>query len=322
MSLYKLDQGRLTRMPNATLRAFDTTLAEIVPLKGSNARSPDAIRYRLDFLTRLVEVLRFEHGHYTCELPMKVFITRDIFPDKSRIHVPPAGPSLGELRAFDAIQMQPMLLQYLVTRVDQPETIYDTIEKFIHRIAGDLTVIDFERSLTGVLRCFTNARIAASRLSRYGFIRAAPRDYGRKWVPSLPGLVVAFLLHKHPDTYMKRRGDNLSFWIIHPAIRHIWSQVLEYDAFLSVLRAVCIPHRQQFDTFEPMLRSIHKELTRFFKDLMHGEHQERDEVAAAIKNEDVQQAIGVIRQLEKSDRYEDFVREFGLSLQMLDLLAP
>ena len=321
MSLYQFGCQHPKHLSAGLLKAFDETLSEFLPIEGIRSGAPNAAAVRLDFLTRLVEALRYEHRHYTCKLRMEDFVAMDVFPDKGKIVAmrDRHPPNLGS--TFDAIQMQPLLLQFLVLRVDPPESIYDTIEKFIKRIESDLTVLDFQHSLTGVLRCFTNARIAASRLGRYGFIRAARGDMTRKWVPSLPGLVVAYLLNKDPGSYMKLRGKKLAFWVVHPAIRHIWQQIEKYDAFLSVIRSVCVPNILEFDTFEPMLQSMHEMLSEFFQQLMLGEEKHRDKVIEEIRAGDAKKAVAVLRQVESDAQYEKFVNQFGISLQMLDLLG-
>ena len=81
---------------------------------------------------------------------------------------------------------------YLLYRHNNKEQkVYDIIENFIKLIWNQLKLLDFEKTKTGVMRCFTNTRFSANKLREYGMLKFTKHEAYKTWVLSFTGIMVA-----------------------------------------------------------------------------------------------------------------------------------
>lgn len=105
---------------------------------------------------------------------------------------------------FKPVEYQEPLLKYLLF-INKGINIIATIESLAERIKGQLHLTDFQRTRTGVTRCFTNIRFASTTLRQYGLIRDDYDHAYKKWDITLLGLlVVDDMVGKALDMTIKR----------------------------------------------------------------------------------------------------------------------
>lgn len=125
-----------------------------------------AIRHKLDVLERLIEVARFELRHDRNAVDLRTVLQAKItFADRNRaLEIMETQPSLLTNDFLREVDLQAPLLVFLLIRYGRRERVLRTIERFVADIRGQLTALDFERTATGVVRCYTTTRFAANRL--------------------------------------------------------------------------------------------------------------------------------------------------------------
>ena len=128
-------------------------------------------------------------------------------------------------------------------------SIYNTIDSFTKTIWDHLETLDFKRTQTGVIRCFTNTRFAANTLRKYGLLRYTPKVAYKTWVLSLPGMLVASKLMEKADWTIPEIGIRWHF-DLHPDIRSAFDDLNTHDSFVKRLATVCKPHNKVFEEFE------------------------------------------------------------------------
>ena len=115
------------------------------------------IGMKIDVLQRALELLRHKHRHLENGLPFEDFLRGDLHVDRGvRFSLGNATKGLDEWKR--PIWYQPRLLVSLLLHHGEQRVVFDIIEAFIGRIWDELTTLDFKRTRTGVVRCFTNAR--------------------------------------------------------------------------------------------------------------------------------------------------------------------
>ena len=145
-------------------------IAELVYIEGD---PPDRENFqdKLDILERAIECLRIKCKCIENPLPLEIFIQGYFRADQNtlRYSFPTQHGSLGS--GTPPIQLQPKLLLFLLIYHRESYQIYDIISKFADKIWDQLTFLDFKKTRTGVVRCFTNTRFAAHTLRDYGLFR-------------------------------------------------------------------------------------------------------------------------------------------------------
>ncbi len=127
---------------------------------------------KLDVIERVLEMLRIEKKQLNNHLAFSDFIQGNLEFKNNQIHFTP--PLKPRTRGFGTrpVHLQPKLLIYLLFRHGKSDNqVYDIINNFVRVIWDDLVELDFEKTKTGVFRCFTNTRFAANTLRDYGLLK-------------------------------------------------------------------------------------------------------------------------------------------------------
>ncbi len=137
-------------------------------------------------------MLRIEKRQLNNNLAFSDFIQGNLEFKNNQIHFTP--PLKPRTRGFGTrpVYLQPKLLIYLLFRHGKSDNqVYDIIKNFVRVIWDDLDDLDFEKTKTGVFRCFTNTRFAANTLRDYGLLKFTKKEAFKTWVLSFTGVMVA-----------------------------------------------------------------------------------------------------------------------------------
>ena len=270
---------------------------------------PGEIEFKIDLLERALEVLRYEYKHLKNELPFEEFLSGFVSLTHGRLNfaAPKIRTDTGTGTA--AVRLQPKLLMFLLLYHRNYYKIYDIIDKFVEKIWDELQIVDFKKTQTGVTRCFTNTRFAATTLREYGFLKYTDKEAFKTWTLSLPGFLVASKVLEDQNWKIPDTGKQTGF-DLHPDIHLAWESLQTFDAFTNRLKTLCNPNTKVFTTFEPVLRKAHKMLAEYWQVLQKDDLNQADRKKESLKR---------LRLLEKDTNIEDFYDEFSKCL--LDTFA-
>jgi len=263
------------------------------------------IQLRIDLLERGLEVLRYKFRCLENKIHFEDFISGTVCLKNGRVNftAPEKYKSIGS--GTNAIRLQPKLMLFLLLYHGDSYKIYDIIEKFIDKIWGELRVEDFKKTQTGVTRCFTNTRFAATTLREYGFLKYTEKEAYKTWTLSLPGLLVASKVledqnWKIPDVQKQMHFD------LHPDINMAWEALQSFDQFMLRLKSICEPNVKVFGTFEKFLIKAHIILAGYWKVLQDDSLSQKERKKESMKR---------LSQLENEADNDKFHDEFSRCLK-------
>ena len=276
--------------------------------------SPERENFRdkLDILERALESLRIECRCIENQVPLEIFIQGHAHKDHStlRYYFPTRHDSLGS--GTPPIQFQPLLLLFLLIYHRRSYQIYDIISKFIEKIWDQLTFLDFKKTQTGVVRCFTNTRFAAHTLWDYGLLKFTAREAYKTWVLSLPGFLVASkVLEECGGMWGLPEVGKEEHFDLHRKILTAWTDLQTYDALVERLAYICEPNTQVFRTFEDVLRRAYGLLGDYWRVIQDGTKSIKERKQISMEH---------INQLEAMAEIEQFYSEFSKCVNVERLL--
>lgn len=277
-------------------------------IEDSDPQFPD----KLDLIERAIELIRINKRCLENKLQFSHFIQgkleieegclRYTHPDRIRL-VDSGTPS---------IHLQPKLLIFLLFRHDKAgEKVYDIITRFVRTIWSDLKILDFVKTKTGVMRCFTNTRFAANTLREYGLLKFTKKEAYKTWLLSLTGMMVAsnFLMD---DTWKKPIAIQSYGTDLHPDIKAAFKALTNYDEFLKKLTFITKPKTNLAKNFTDGSNRTYRLLSDYHKIL-------EDNDLSKLKKKEKCQAI--LQELENDQTVIDFFNELVINLKAGDLLT-
>jgi hypothetical protein len=261
----------------------------------------------IDILERLADLFRHRYDYKKTKITLEEFLNGNIEPTGSELLFTP-GSKNNSFTGTPAINLQPQLILFLLLYHKYEYRVIDIIDLFINKIHSNLTVYDFKKTETGVMRCFTNTRFAANTLRDYGLLKFTHKEAYKTWVLSLPGFVVAAELIKNRSwelTSSNEKGQHL-----HKVIRDSWDKIKDYDDFYKKLKELCKPGVKTFETYEKVLNAAFKNLNEYwavFKD---------DDLTGTKRKE---KAKELISRIEATADIEKFYRELSLNMNIVEL---
>jgi hypothetical protein len=272
---------------------------------------PRGVAEKVDFLERLLETWRFHTRHPENSLAIEDFAQCKLLVDDGRVFVQ-APDKLGDLGTGTApIHFQPRLLLFLLLYHRRRYDVLEIIKLFIEKVRGELSILDFKKTKTGVTRCFTNTRFAATTLREYGLLRFTQREAYKTWVLSLPGFLVASrLLDKGINWSLPAARKEYNFEL-HPEIRLVWSQLKGYDDFVEQLQQICEPNVEVFSTFDDVLKAAYKMLPGYFAAMNNPARSQKR------RQEDTAERLAA---LDNQPGMTEFYREFSACVNVERLL--
>lgn len=266
---------------------------------------------KIELLERALESWRFYANQPDNALSLETFTQCGIFVDGGRIafRLPEKEQDLGA--GTRPIRLQPPLLIFLLLYHRDQYVIYDIIQKFIEKVRGDLTILDFKRTRTGVMRCFTNTRFAALALRDHGLLKFTHREAFKTWVLSLPGILVASKVLEQDHPWQLPVPEEKWSRAVHPQILQAASAMTTFDDYLRQLKAVCLPNVEVFKTFDGVLRAAHRLLPGYWSALRSPK---------LTKKQRTEETTARLAELDGLPQMEEFYTEFSKCVNVEQLL--
>ncbi len=266
----------------------------------------------IDVLERALEQLRIRHRNIDNHIRYEDFVDGELFVDERRIHFKwsESRSRSGRRKGTSPMSLQPKLLTFLLLNHGTTWKVYDIIEDFIDKVWDSLHTMDFERTQTGVVRCFTNTRFAALRLRDYGLLRFTRKEAYKTWTLSLPGFVAASRLVESRGWGIKenyRPNGNA----VHPDIVQALCTVSDYETLVAQLKRVCTDDVDIFLSFEPVLKKAHELLVSYNNSL-------KDRYLTKAEKMDATEYY--VKALDNLEGMGEFYKEFSALLNVEHLI--
>jgi len=270
------------------------------------------LQLKIDILERILEILRIEKKYLKSKLPIETFIQGrlEFINHKIRYIKPKKIERLGS--GTKPISLQPKLLLYLLYRHNHNrETVYNIIDNFINLIWDNLDMIDFKKTQTGVLRCFTNTRFAAHTLRDYGLLLNTDKVAYKTWSLSLPGILVASKMMEVINWEVPPVAQDQYHFDLHPDIRNAFEELKTYDKFVKRLISVCRPNTKVFEVSAEGAKRSYSLLSDYWCYLRN---------SSIPANERKKRSIAKLKQINQDQEIKKFFKEFCLCLKIGDAL--
>ncbi len=303
-------------MDKDDLKAISDSLSVViehfVAVNGYGCSPPNALQLKIDLLERTLEILRIQQRHLDNELPVEEFVQGNIqlSGDKIIFSAPDKSKFLGS--GTKPIALQPKLLLYLLYRHQYGyEAVYDIIDNFIKLIWDHLDMLDFKKTRTGVLRCFTNTRFAALTLRDYGLLRFTKKEAYKTWVLSLPGILVASKVMEGNNWEIPPVIQGQYHFDLHTDIRNAFTELQTYDKFVQRLASVCKPDTKLFMDFKEGSKRSYSLMADYWQIL-----QDTSISAAERKKK----STAKLKQINQDQEIRAFFDELSSCLKIGDIL--
>ena len=273
------------------------------------------LHQKIDVLGYVLEKLKFENLHHAEAVTFEAFDQCTVFADTERIVVTAPDKYHSHTKAIGPLRLQSPLLIFLLLHHRARFQVLEIIQLFIGEIRGSLTFLYFKRTQTGVTRCFTNTRFAATKLRDFGLLKFTRREAFKTWELSLPGLLVAAQLYqsrqKAGSTWSIPAADGIETIGLHCEAHHALNELGTFDAFIARLKFLCTDEATVFETFGPMLQEAHRLLHKHRALLNDPDMTHAERRSATAK---------CMAELETLPFIDAFYDELALSLRIDDLL--
>lgn len=283
----------------------------LVQVKGYG-KAENGLQLKIDFLERTLEILRIEMKHLENNLSMEEFVQGNIELNENGIIFIASNKLRGMGSGTKPITLQPKLLLYLLYRHDNGYgSVYDIIDNFIRVIWNYLNVLDFKKTRTGVLRCFTNTRFAALTLRDYGLLRFTKKEAYKTWVLSLPGILVASKVMEAKNWEIPPVVQGEYHFDLHPDIRNAFEDLQTYDKFVQRLTVVCKPETTVFKDYQEGSKRSYSLMVDYWQILQNSS-------ISAIDRK--RKSTAKLKQIEQDSEIRIFFNAFSSCLKVGDLL--
>jgi len=272
---------------------------------------PRGVAEKVDFLERALEAWRFYTRHPENSLSIDDFEQCKLLVDGQRVLIQAPDRLVHCGTGTPPIHFQPRLLLFLLLHHRRRWEVLEIIKLFIEQVRDQLTILDFKKTKTGVIRCFTNTRFAANTLRNYGLLKYTRTEAYKTWVLSLPGFLVASrLLDAGIDWRFSefKKEPNVE---LHPDVRSTRLQFKGYEDFVNQLRRICEPNVEVFATFADVLELAYKMLPEYWNAM-----NDRSNPKKRRQEETMQR----LKALDSQPGMAEFYREFSACVNVERLL--
>jgi hypothetical protein len=268
---------------------------------------PEEMDMKIDLLERTLEVLRIQNKRLENNLPLEEFVQGKIGVGEDRLVYsrPERYRHMGS--GTPPIKLQSKLLLFLLIHHQNHLSVYDIIDSFVRKIWDDLELLDFKKTRTGVIRCFTNTRFAAHTLRDYGLLQFTKREAYKTWTLSLPGFVAAARVMASGNWSIPDVQKKLYF-NLHPDILDAFEDLKDYELFVQRLAAMCKPGTTIFDDFKTKLQGAYSYLDKYWQ-VMND--------ASIPKEQRAKHASEILSQLEQNHDFKEFYKELTALFQIV-----
>lgn len=289
------------------LGELELFLKEKIKCAGKEYRKDD-IKPVIDVLECMADMLRYRHNYVDKTISLGRFINGTISVDSGVLTYNDASHSSISIHPMKPGDIQPHLLVYLLLHYHDRYTILDTINDFVRKLQPQLSILDFEKTGTGVTRCKTNTRFAANVLRNHGLLKNSTNEHYKTWKLSIAGLVVAadLVMMKTPLPITNMPGSTT----LHHQIRESWKEIHCYEKFVCRLETICNKELDIFENFREVLLFAYSRLDKYWEVINSGRN----------KKEVAERSRGLIMEIENCQGIEKFYEEFSIKLNIVDVL--
>ena len=275
---------------------------------------PDSPEAKIDVLERTLELLRIERRHLENDISMEEFVQGETTIKNGILQYYETSQYRSPCSGTPPIRFQPGLLVFLLMNYRNRQNVYDIIDSFISMVWVHLGPLDFKKTRTGVIRCFTNTRFAALTLRNYGLLKFTKSEAFKTWSLSLIGMIVAAkVIEKGVWALPPVSGDKKWSSELHPDIHTAFKELAEFEVFTKRLADMCRPEVGSLDNkFKNEIGSAFKTLCEF-KNVIDNTKTSKDE--RKIK------AGKLLKTLDENEEIKKLFSEVILCLKTGDLLA-
>jgi len=265
---------------------------------------------KLDVFERAIELVRIRLRCLNNELDFDKFIQSEISAKSDHLfYRDPISFERNRLGTAP-IHLQPKLLMYLLYRHNnKKQTVYNIIENFIKLLWNQLELLDFEKTKTGVMRCFTNTRFSANKLREYGMLKFTKQEAYKTWVLSFTGIMVASKFLKDGEwgkpLYIAEYSSDL-----HPGIRSSFKSLKNYDEFIETLMFVAKPETKLIKENSIGTKKTHELLSAYHSLLKNPD---------ITKKEKKKRCTSILEEFENDKDVMNLFEKLSLDLKVGDL---
>lgn len=275
---------------------------------------PDSPEAKIDVLERILELLRIERRHLENDISMEEFIQGKTLIQNGVLQYYETAQYHSQGNGTPPICFQPGLLVFLLMNYRNRQDVYDIIDSFINKVWSHLGTLDFKKTRTGVIRCFTNTRFAALTLRNYGLLKFTKAEAFKTWSLSLIGMIVAAkVIEKGVWALPPVSGDKKWSSELHPDIHTAFKELADFEVFTKRLADMCNPKIGSLDNkFKNEIGSAFKTLCEF-KNVIDNTKTSKDERKI--------NAGKLLKTLDENEGIKKLFGELTLSLKTGDVLA-
>lgn len=299
---------KLSKLDNNVIEQAEELLRRIIRVDGNPAFDDDLLR--LAMLEYFIQVLKYKNRVLEFDFQFENFINSEMSVSKDAIEFYTSGVQTDFGTGTRALDLQPKLLMFLLVHHHSEYAVFDILKSFVYQVWDDLELLDFKKTRTGAMRCFTNTRFAANTLRDYGLLRFTKKEAYKTWVLSLPGFLVASRTLEAGD-WTLRKSPRTGSSDLHQDIRSTVDAFSSFDVFVAQLAKICQPRTSVFCTFEVVLQRAYLLLEQYWKTISD---------TGKSKAERQKESNRLLEDLAASPGIEDFYEEFSLALLTDDLL--
>ncbi len=269
---------------------------------------------KLDVIEHLITLLRYNRGVVRNTMRFNEFLDSRfiVTDDKLIVRAQPSSDRLFHIKGTDAIHLQAGLLRFLLVYHDRYYAIHEIIEHFIESIIDSLHITDFEKTRTGVTRCFTTTRFAARSLRQFGLLRYTDKEAYKTWRLTLPGMMVAARIVEHenwhPVLITSQSPD------LYRQILSTMQSIDEPTGFIRFLTRRCRDQKKVFESYEVLLKACRHHLMEYYRTLLDSKE--------LVKREKQEKCRSLVQELEDLPVIKQFYQDFSLSQHTNELLQP
>ena len=301
---------QVAELDTATLDAAEKLLSKLIIADGYGAKADGAL-LKIALIENLLQALKYKHKVIESALTFEEFVESDISVNGGLIKLS-APPQIKDSGSGTApLLLQPKLLMYLLLFHKQAYAVYDIIGNFVQRVWDQLELLDFKRTRTGAMRCFTNTRFAAHTLRDYGLLQFTKREAYKTWTLSLPGFLVASRVLEAGTWKLNRNSEQWMF-DLHTDIHAARASLDSYEQFVYQLAKICQPRAKVFSTFDEVLQYAHGLMKQYWSVIAD---------SGKTKKDRKKDSMVILGQLAEHPKIEMFYEEFSMALLTDELLG-
>lgn len=305
----------LSTLAQDSIRLLDEMIV-FYPLEANQ----DSVKRKVDILERIVKLIRTELAHPQNDFLSEQLLKTTIFVNDSerRIHIDlnqqnENSNATTQLEIRTSRNLQASLLVFLLLNFRRHDSVLQVIEGLVDEIRSTLSIRDFQRTKTGVIRCFTNTRFAAKQLRDFGLLKFTKKEAFKRWELSFLGILVALQLYE--KQWRDAPSHKITTVPLDSRILDALSRLQNLNKVREILDLLCEDKNlfpafgDMQKTFEKLAKTADAFLSSNFK---KGEHLQKAKSVAST----------LLSQLEKEPSVETFMKNLSTYTRIEESLQP